>query len=58
MSDRLVVFLEIVLIGVASTPVSLVMADLSVPDWALFSGHICMWVAGIICAEIGRRTNP
>lgn len=58
MSDRLVIFLVIALIGLASTPVSLAMADLDVPDWALFSGHVTMFLVGLICAEIERRTNP
>lgn len=58
MSDRMVIFIVNVLIVVASIPVSLAMAEFKVPDWALFSGHICMWLAGHICTEIGRRTNP
>jgi len=58
MSNSAVIFLVIVFIALASTPVSLELAEIRVPDWALFSGHICMWLAGLVCAEIGRRTNP
>ncbi len=58
MMERLVIFLVIVLIALASVPVSLAMADLKVPDWSLFSGHIVMWLAGLICAEIGMRNKP
>jgi len=56
--QRVIIVLTIVFIVMASAPVSLAMADLNVPDWALFSGHIAMWLAGLICAEVGMRNKP
>lgn len=54
MSERWKIFLTIAFIGLAATPISMAAAKIDMPTWALVAGHLGAFVAGLICAELGR----
>mgnify|MGYP005967881111 CR=1 FL=1 len=57
MAERWKIYLTIAFIGLGATPISMVSANIDVPTWALIAGHCGAIIAGLICAELGRRSH-
>lgn len=57
MAERWKIYLIIAFIGLGSTPISMVAANIDVPAWALIAGHCSAIIAGFICAELGSGVS-